>query len=163
MSRNALERKVLAAVSQAVEMTPEAGATDIARHISVHHSALIQEWAFQKLVSLCRSQLMRQNPMKRGRPTLQHQQQLRLPGFEHIPIRFEIQLSARNQARKQILLRNATLADLKKRRALLRGEFSPELPELNRLISIMQRYDESRPGITVAEAFELRAARKKKA
>jgi hypothetical protein len=163
MSRNALERKVLAAVSQAVEMAPGSDAAEIARDICAQHSALINDWNFQRLVSLCRSQLMRQNPMKRGRPTLQHRQQLRLPGYDHIPMRFEIQLSARNQARKQIILRNATLDDLKKRRALLRGEFSPELAELNRLIALMQRYDESRPGITVAEAFELRAARKKKA
>jgi hypothetical protein len=106
-----------------------------------------------------------QKPLDRkGRPIFGHPGQIRLPfseQFENIP--FWLTLKPRtNTAKEQyVRLPNATLADLKVRRALIRGEQSVELPQLNRLIGIMQAYDKMQPGIRVKQALELRSTRRR--
>jgi hypothetical protein len=53
------------------------------------------------------------------------------------------------------------LENLRTRRALVRGPLAAELPQLNKLISLMERYDKAQPGITVAEALKLHGARRR--
>jgi hypothetical protein len=95
-----------------------------------------------------------------GRPRFGHPAQNRLPfseKFEQIPFFLVLEPRTRTSRGVEIRLPTATLKDLKKRRALIRGETSVELPQLNRLIEIMEQYDRARPGITVKEALQLRA------
>jgi hypothetical protein len=100
------------------------------------------------------------NPLKHGRPRFGHPNQSRLPfseQFERIPYYLILEPRTRSSRGREIELPNATLADLKKRRAFIKGEQSMELPQLNRLIQLMQAYDKMHPGITVKKAMELRS------
>jgi hypothetical protein len=95
-----------------------------------------------------------------GRPNFGHPQQNRLPfseQFESIPFWLTLKPRTKTAKEEYVRLPYATLADLKTRRALIRGEQSVELPQLNRLIEIMQAYDKMQPGIRVKEALELRS------
>ncbi len=164
MKSSELERKVLMAVRNLIELESGQSVEQLTKRLIAEHHALIREcepiWAFERVASIFRTEMKHQNPMKRGRPSLGHPQQSRLPGFENIPIFFDIQ--GAGDQRKRVWLKNATLQDLRKRRAFLRGEFSAELPELNRLISVMQSYEKAHPGITVTEALKLRAASRRR-
>jgi hypothetical protein len=100
---------------------------------------------------------------RKGRPIFGHPGQTRLPfsdEFEKIPFWLTLKPRTKTAKEEYVRLPNATLADLKIRRALIRGEQSVELPQLNRLIGIMQAYDKMQPGITVKQALDLRIARR---
>jgi hypothetical protein len=145
---------------------PKASAADLTIWIRKHHRPLTKEfhekWINAGLASLCQSEIRRQQPMKSGRPSLSHPQQGRLPGWEDIPYRIELP-HAQGEPRKNIKLLNATLEDLRDRKTLVQADaaaFAAELPQLNELIALMERYDKAQPGITVAEALKLQAMRK---
>lgn len=150
-------------IMAAVESMPNASAPDLADWTISHQLTLVKgfyrEWALEKLTALYGIELRRQRPMKRGRPSITHPQQSRLPGFEHIPYRMFLEFGGtRANPGKRVFLPDATVEDLKTRRALIRGQFTAENRELNELIAIMEPYDRAQPGITVKAALKLRAA-----
>jgi hypothetical protein len=162
MSDKRLVEQLHAIIAQAVEVMPKASASEVANWTITHHLTIVKEfyreWALEKLVSLSAAEMRRQRPMKRGRPNLRHREQSRLPGFEDVPYRLELDASVKGKHGRRIRLPNATLEDLKQRRALIRGQYSAEHRQLNKLIAIMEPYDRAQPGIRVAEALKLRAA-----
>lgn len=170
MKGNRSAQELHAAIARAIEQTPEAPMVDLVRWMHEHHQPLInkfeQEWIDEKLAALLtaakRNYGNAGNPMRGGgRPKYGHPDQSRLQfieNFEQIPFWIYLEPTSRNQPRPpRVQLPKATLQDLKKRRALIKGEQSRELPQLNRLIAIMELYDKAQPGITVKAALELRS------
>jgi hypothetical protein len=167
MTGNDLDKKLLAVIAQAVEAMPNASAAKLCQWTRQHHGALIAEfqerWIDERLTSIYQAELRRHRPMRRGRPGLGHplQDRFPFPGYENIPIWISLEVGTRNKRAKGIYLSEATLENLRTRRALVRGPLAAELPQLNKLISLMERYDKAQPGITVAEALKLHGARRR--
>ncbi len=170
MSASDLERKLQEVITQGIDEFPHASPVDLVRWMREYHGPLVEaferKWADDKLVSLFLVEKRRLNPVvkntldRKGRPRFGHPKQSRLPfseQFERIPYYLILEPRTRQSRGREVELPNATLADLKKRRSLIRGEQSVELPQLNRLIGIMEMYDRMQPGIRVKKALELRS------
>lgn len=146
-------------VTEAVGTAPKGSVAEMVHWIRDNHNPIVLEFQDQfvntALAALCRSEIRRQRPMKKGRPSLNHPLQTRFsfPGFEAIPGQFDVGNNRR------VRLATADLEDLKMRRALIHGQFTAEASQLDELISIMKRYDRAEPGIRVGEALKRQAAK----
>ncbi len=166
MNSKALEEKLRSVIRQTIEAMPDASPSELCRWTRIHHGALIGEfegiWIDEKLTALYRSEFQRQHPMKGGKPRLGHPLQGRFPfpGYENIPVWISLEVGTRGKRARGKYLDDALLEDLYTRRSLVKGPLTAELPQLNKLIQLVERYDKAQPGITVGEALKLQAARK---
>lgn len=149
-------------IEEAMEAMPDASSVQIATQLIAKHGAVVNAWAFERLVALCQSKRQRKNPMLNKRPRLGHPKQERLPGFEDIPEWIYIpRVGHKYGVRKRLL--NATLQDQVESLQLALNESAAQLSQRRRLIALTRRYDRGKPGITVAEVFSLQAIRNKEA
>lgn len=145
-------------IEQAIEAKPKASAADIAKYVLLHHAAVVNAWALERLTALCQTMSHPPAPMVRNRPRLGHPAQGRLPGFEDVPEWIYIP-SVRHKygIRKRLL--NATLADQIASLEMVLNESTTQLAQRRRLIALTRRYEKDQPGITVREVLKRQAAR----